>query len=117
MLATLLAYKCAWYGHDLIKADHYLPSSKACSACGLVRERRDLGVRTWRCECGAEHDRDHNAAKNLCAAGLAVSAGDRANVCGAGRPSTRLHVCIVWDRSLRPADVPQVADLLKRRGR
>ena len=37
-----------------------------------------LDVRTWTCECGVVHDRDVNAAKNLLAAGLAVS------VCGAG---------------------------------
>ncbi|MFE2972480.1 zinc ribbon domain-containing protein, partial [Streptomyces sp. NPDC059340] len=37
-----------------------------------------LNVRTWTCGCGAVHDRDVNAAKNLLAAGLAVS------VCGAG---------------------------------
>jgi len=84
MLVTMLAYKCAWYGRDLIKVDRFFPSSKTCSACGLIRERLDLSVRTWRCECGAEHDRDHNAAKNICAAGLAVSAGNRAKVCGPG---------------------------------
>lgn len=84
MLVTMLEYKCAWYGRDLVKVDRFFPSSKTCSACGLVRERLDLGMRTWRCECGAEHDRDHNAAKNICAAGLAVSAENRANVCGSG---------------------------------
>lgn len=78
MLVQQLAYKCEWYGRDLIKVDRWFPSSKTCSACGLVRESLDLSVRRWRCECGVEHDRDHNAAKNILAAGLAVSA------CGAG---------------------------------
>ncbi|THJ75640.1 transposase, partial [Candidatus Frankia alpina] len=32
----------------------------------------------WECACGAVHDRDVNAAKNVLAAGLAVSA------CGEG---------------------------------
>lgn len=84
-LVRQLEYKCDWYGRELVKVDRWFPSSKTCSACGLVLERLDLSVRNWRCEgCGAEHDRDHNAAKNICAAGLAVSTGDRANVCGAG---------------------------------
>lgn len=78
MLVAQLVYKCEWYGRTLIKVDRWFPSSKTCSACGLVRDQLDLSVRQWRCECGAEHDRDHNAAKNILAAGLAVSA------CGAG---------------------------------
>lgn len=84
MLVAQLAYKCEWYGRELIKVDRWFPSSKTCSACGLVRQALDLSVRRWRCECGTEHDRDHNAAKNILAAGLAVSTGDRANACGAG---------------------------------
>ena len=72
-LVRQLEYKCGWYGRTLVKVDRWFPSTKTCSACGLVRESLDLSVRRWRCECGAEHDRDHNAAKNILAAGLAVS--------------------------------------------
>jgi len=32
-----LAYKCVWYGSRLVVADRWYPSSKACSACGLVK--------------------------------------------------------------------------------
>jgi len=74
-LVRQLEYKCGWYGREFVKVDRWFPSSKTCSACGLVRERLDLSTRRWRCEgCAAEHDRDHNAAKNILAAGLAVSA-------------------------------------------
>ncbi|ABW14917.1 transposase IS605 OrfB [Parafrankia sp. EAN1pec] len=54
--------------------DRFYPSSKTCSACGSVVENLPLNVREWTCRCGAVHDRDINAARNILAAGLAVSA-------------------------------------------
>jgi putative transposase len=75
----MLEYKAQWYGREVIAVDRWFPSSKLCSACGRLQDRMPLHVRTWMCHgCGATHDRDGNAAKNLLAAGLAVSA------CGAG---------------------------------
>jgi len=74
MLLTVLAYKCAWYGRELIKVDRFYPSSKTCSACGHVVEQLPLDVRNWTCPaCQVQHDRDENAARNILAAGLAVS--------------------------------------------
>jgi putative transposase len=74
-----LAYKCAWYGRDLIVIGRWYPSSKTCSACGHLLAELSLSTRCWTCpSCRARHDRDINAAKNILAAGLAVSA------CGAG---------------------------------
>ncbi|MFI5998239.1 RNA-guided endonuclease InsQ/TnpB family protein [Streptomyces sp. NPDC051362] len=75
---SLLEYKARWYGREVIAVDRWFPSSKMCSHCGAFKERMPLHVRTWTCDCGATHDRDVNAAKNLLAAGLAVTA------CGAG---------------------------------
>lgn len=46
---------------------------------GTVGERKPLNVRAWTCGCGSVHDRDHNAAKNILAAGRA----ERLNACGA----------------------------------
>ena len=70
-----LGYKCAWYGRTLVKIDRFYPSSKRCSACGFVMESIPLDVRSWECpKCGATHDRDVNAARNILAAGLAVIA-------------------------------------------
>ncbi|MFI8764865.1 RNA-guided endonuclease InsQ/TnpB family protein [Streptomyces sp. NPDC053792] len=82
---SMLEYKAAWYGREVIAVDRFFPSSKLCSHCGRLAERMPLNVRAWTCEgCGTTHDRDVNAAKNLKAAGLAVS------VCGAGvRPQRR----------------------------
>ena len=75
---SMLEYKAAWYGREVIAVDRWFPSSKLCSACGTLQDKMPLHVRTWTCDCGTTHDRDVNAAKNLLAAGLAVSA------CGAG---------------------------------
>ncbi|WP_145742716.1 RNA-guided endonuclease InsQ/TnpB family protein [Saccharopolyspora dendranthemae] len=76
---TMLEYKAAWYGRDVIAVDQWFPSSKTCSACGRLAKSMPLNVRTWTCPgCDTTHDRDVNAAKNILAAGLAVSA------CGAG---------------------------------
>ncbi|AUA09301.1 IS200/IS605 family element transposase accessory protein TnpB [Streptomyces sp. SID8361] len=73
-LRSMLEYKCAWYGRELVTVDRWFPSSKLCGACGTVREKLPLNVREWTCDCGAVHDRDVNAARNILAAGLAASA-------------------------------------------
>src|SRR5712691_4868343 len=70
-----LEYKAKWYGRMLVKIDKFYPSSKRCCACGHILESLPLDIRFWTCsECGAVHDRDINAAKNVLAAGLAVPA-------------------------------------------
>lgn len=74
-LVRQLAYKSEWYGRTFKKVDRFYPSSKLCSECGYLRDSLSLSEREWECpDCGAHHDRDHNAAKNILAAGLAVSA-------------------------------------------
>ena len=78
-MRTMLEYKCEWHGRDLIVIDKWYPSTKTCSACGHLAASLPLNVREWVCmNCGTRHDRDLNAAKNILAAGLAVSA------CGGG---------------------------------
>ena len=70
-----LEYKARWYGRELVKIDRWHPSSKRCSDCGYTAEKMPLNVRQWTCpDCGSSHDRDVNAARNVLAAGLAVSA-------------------------------------------
>lgn len=77
-LIRQLDYKCRWYGRELIKIDRWFPSSKRCGNCGHIVDKMPLNIREWECpSCGANHDRDINASKNILAAGLAVS------VCGA----------------------------------
>ena len=70
-----LEYKARWYGRELVGIDKWYPSSKRCSDCGYTMPKMPLNVRQWTCpECGTIHDRDINAARNVLAAGLAVSA-------------------------------------------
>nr|WP_031161405.1 RNA-guided endonuclease TnpB family protein [Streptosporangium roseum] len=70
-MRTMLEYKAAWYGRELVVVDRWFPSSKLCSACGTIQRSMPLNVRDWVCACGAAHDRDVNAARNILAAGLA----------------------------------------------
>ena len=70
-----LEYKCERAGRHLLVIDRWYPSSKTCSACGHLLASLSLSTRTWQCpSCGTRHDRDINAAQNILAAGLAVSA-------------------------------------------
>ncbi|HET8909438.1 MAG TPA: RNA-guided endonuclease TnpB family protein [Ktedonobacterales bacterium] len=83
-----LEYKAAWYGRTLVKIDKWYPSSKRCSACGHILDSLTLDSRRWTCpECSAVHDRDVNAAQNILAVGLTVSAGGEAVRPGRVRPT------------------------------
>jgi putative transposase len=72
---AMLAYKADLSGRTLVKVDRWFPSSQVCSACGHRDGPKPLKVRAWTCPmCGAIHDRDVNAARNILAAGLAATA-------------------------------------------
>lgn len=52
-------------------------STQLCSECGLLGGPKgiaQLGIREWRCGCGAEHHRDTNAAINIARRGLTTLA-------------------------------------------
>jgi putative transposase len=78
LFRTMLEYKAQWHSRDVVAVDRWFPSSKLCSVCGVLAEMMPLHVREWACRCGAVHDRDVNAARNILAEGLSVSA------CGGG---------------------------------
>lgn len=67
-----LTYKANWYGKQIVVVDRFFPSSQLCSECGAQWPgTKDLSVRKWTCPvCGAVHDRDVNAAKNILNEGL-----------------------------------------------
>jgi putative transposase len=78
-----LEYKAAMRGGQVVVADRFFASSKACSACGYKLDDLPLSVREWTCpNCGTIHDRDRNAAKNLLAYGLAALSGPTASSAG-----------------------------------
>ena len=72
MFLQMLSYKLPQEGGMLVKVDKWFPSSQLCHVCGSRNtDLKDLRIRKWTCPvCGAEHDRDHNAAINIREEGL-----------------------------------------------
>ncbi len=61
------------YKTNLIKIDRYYPSSKTCSKCGYILDSLDLKTREWQCpKCNTLHDRNINAAINICRVGAST---------------------------------------------
>jgi putative transposase len=84
-----MGYKVARRGGTVIRVDRWAPTSKVCSGCGHRMGEMPLSVRSWTCpECGSEHDRDLNAAKNLLALGRGTASmrGDERDSGGAEAP-------------------------------
>ena len=80
MLKTMLAYKCDHAGVVFEEVNEAY-TTQSCSCCGSIpasspKGRSGLGIREWCCDaCGAHHDRDVNAARNILAAGHGRLAG------------------------------------------
>jgi putative transposase len=65
-LRRQLEYKAHLHGGRVAVIDRWYPSSKICSGCGHRLALLPLAIRHWACpSCGAQHDRDVNAAINL----------------------------------------------------
>ena len=60
---------------NIVLIDRFYPSSKTCSCCGYKNKGLKLQYRHWQCpQCGEQHDRDLNAAKNILYEGRRINA-------------------------------------------
>ncbi len=73
-LKRMLAYKSIRNGGSTLEVSERY-TTQVCSCCGTLPDGRpkgiaDLGIREWTCDCGAVHNRDVNAARNILRIGL-----------------------------------------------
>lgn len=78
-------YLAGKHGKKVVKVNRWEPSSKTCSRCGHKEKEMPLDTRQWTCpECGAHHDRDINAARNILKVGTSTLEGGAVNPALAG---------------------------------
>ena len=71
-----LEYKARERGKIFVQVGRWFVSSKICHDCGTREEKMPASKRRWKCKaCGAKHDRDINAAKNILAEGIRILNG------------------------------------------
>lgn len=93
-----LTYKAPLAGSAVVIADRWFPSSKTCSACGVVVGALPLSTRQWTCEaCSAVHDRDVNAAINL--RNMAAACAATAQCQGSSGVLTGVKLSFGWESS------------------
>jgi putative transposase len=88
MFTGMLEYKARQHGRTFARIGRFEPTSQVCSACGRNGGPKPLHIRYWICiGCGAVHDRDLNAARNI----LALGRRGSQNACGGQiRPASAL---------------------------
>lgn len=111
-----LAYKTSWNGGQLLTADRWYPSSKACSDCGTVKTKLSLAERAYHCEaCGLAIDRDRNASLNLAALAAATAGSGPVAARGADQ-KTQLAGQVAVKREPGTAPVGQTGTVLPQGG-
>lgn len=97
MLKTMLQYKGAHAG-CIVEVVNERYTTQACADCGSLtgpKGRTGLVVRAWSCSaCGAEHQRDVNAARNVLARGLSGPSAGTGRQRVSGALSTRQPISI-----------------------
>lgn len=98
---TLLGEKAESAGVEIAYVDPK-NTSQQCSSCGAIVIKKSLSVRTHRCTCGLEIDRDINAAINILHRGLASIAGGNLDLESrmAGRMRDKREVAPVRPRTV-----------------
>ena len=94
---TLLGEKAESAGVKMVYVNPRNTSQK-CSSCGAM-VKKDLSVRTHKCSCGYEADRDVNAALNILHRGLSIAGGNLSRMAGRvedKRESTPVRPRIVY---------------------
>ena len=70
-------------------------TSQECSSCGATVEK-SLSVRTHRCSCGYEADRDVNAAINILHRGISIAGGKLKHSRMVGRMREKQDSGLAW---------------------
>lgn len=83
-------YKAAWNFKRSVKVGRFFPSTKLCSACGMVNSNLTLSDRAWLCGCGVQHDRDLNASRNILTEGMRLVAAGQTETENARREPVSL---------------------------
>lgn len=72
-----LSVICKKHQKRLVFINQWSATSKTCSDCGFKLDELSLKTRMWVCpKCGAKHERDINAAKNILRVGMSTLGGD-----------------------------------------
>jgi putative transposase len=97
---SILEFTCLKYGKEFRKIGQWTPTTNVCADCGFKLEKKLLlSERNWTCpECGIEHDRDVNAARNILGEYLSTSKNGGIEACGDGvRLRVPMTYATVWE--------------------
>ena len=99
---TLCERQSEKFGRNFVVISRWEPTSQVCSECGFKWGKLDLKVRAIKClNCGTEHNRDENAAKNINKVGM----GNRHDSKRTQRQSKTTSVASVSEVSRIPAPI------------
>lgn len=80
ILTRLIEEKARERGRTVVRIDPFSPTTRTCSVCGTLGDKKPLSVRAWTCGgCGTRLDRDYNAACNIM---VAAGPAETRNACG-----------------------------------